>query len=173
MEKWALGTVGITLCDAPPPPPPPLAPLCSRLSCCPVRSGPAVKPCSVAGTAGVFQVTSLSQPPPSRGAHRSGFPSPSAAGPQEALLTQGSAGRAATALSVSGHGRRGGGPETYRRPRGGLRPSCLRSSLARTDLMACDPAVRAVGKAWTCQVALTRGTRMAPAVSVGSPTVQL
>lgn len=128
-----LGSLSVT----PPPPPPPLAPLCSRLSRCPVRSGPAVKPCSVAGTAGVFQVTSLSQPPPSWGAHRSGFPSRSAAGPQEALLTQGSA------LSVSGHGRQGEGPEAYRQPRGGLHPSCPRSSLARTDLTACDPAVPA------------------------------
>lgn len=155
-----LGSLSVT----PPPPPPPLAPLCSRLSRCPVRSGPAVKPCSVAGTAGVFQVTSLSQPPPLWGAHRSGFPSRSAAGPQEALLTQGSA------LSVSGHGRQGEGPEAYRQPRGGLHPSCPRSSLARTDLTACDPAVPAVGEAWTCRVALTRGTRTAPAVSVGSPT---
>lgn len=37
-----LGSPSVT----PPPPPPPLAPLCSRLSRCPVRSGPAVKPCS-------------------------------------------------------------------------------------------------------------------------------
>ena len=41
----------------------------------------------MAGAAGVFQVTSFTQPPPLQWAHRSGFPSHSAADPQEALLT--------------------------------------------------------------------------------------
>ena len=93
LGMWELGTVSVTFLWQPrPPPPPPLAPLCSRLSSCPVRSSSAVKPFSMAGAAGVFQVTSFNQPPPLQWAHRSGFPSHSAADPQEALLTQGSGG---------------------------------------------------------------------------------
>ena len=94
-HAWKCGTWGQLVspfCDSPRPPPPPLAPLCSHLSSCPVRSSSAVKPFSMAGAAGVFQVTSFNQPPPLQWAHRSGFPSYSAADPQEALLTQGSGG---------------------------------------------------------------------------------
>lgn len=147
----------------PAPLPPPLAPLCSHLSSCPVRSGPAVKPFSMAGAAGVFQVTSFNQPPPLQWAHRSGFPSHSAADPQEALLTQGSGGE-------SGHRPEhvwslGGGEEGPRltRPRSGLRHSCPCSSLARTDLVVppnfkglCSAtlAVPGVGEGWTCWVAV-------------------
>lgn len=92
LEMWDLRQLVSPFCDTPAPLPPPLAPLCSHLSSCPVRSGP-VRP----SVWRVLLVCSRLHPSTSL-PHCSGLTdlkpaTHSAADPQEALLAGGSGGK--------------------------------------------------------------------------------